>query len=53
MSQINPKDVDENEVHIDIHLHCEHCFKLKKCNEQPKSGWCCEIINCPNRCGHR
>ena len=51
--KVNPGDVDENEVHIDIHLHCEHCFAIKLCEEKSKKGWACPIILCPNGCRHR
>lgn len=44
---------DDEEVNISIHFHCEHCFKISRCNEKPKDGFCCEIIRCPQDCGHR
>lgn len=43
----------EDEVDINIHFHCEHCIKLSKCQEIPKPGWCCEIIECNNGCGRK
>ncbi|XP_076030354.1 F-box only protein 30-like isoform X2 [Oratosquilla oratoria] len=43
----------EDEVDINIHFHCEHCIKLYKCQERPKPGWSCEIMNCDNGCGLR
>ncbi|CAL4130688.1 unnamed protein product, partial [Meganyctiphanes norvegica] len=44
---------DDEEVDINIHFHCEHCFKISKCKEKPKTGFSCEIILCPLDCGHR
>ncbi|KAB7493671.1 F-box only protein 30 [Armadillidium nasatum] len=43
----------EDEIDINIHFHCEHCFNFAKCNERSKPGWCCDIIDCVNGCGHR
>lgn len=46
-------DDSDFEVDINIHFHCEHCFKLNKCREPPKPGWSCEVVWCPNDCGQR
>ncbi|XP_045597654.1 F-box only protein 30 isoform X2 [Procambarus clarkii] len=43
----------DDEVDINIHFHCEHCFKMMKCTERPKPGWCCELEMCFNGCGHK
>ncbi|XP_068213086.1 F-box only protein 30-like isoform X2 [Palaemon carinicauda] len=48
----NADEVDF-EVDINIHFHCEHCFKLNKCREPAKPGWSCEVVWCPNDCGQR
>ncbi|KAK4295314.1 hypothetical protein Pmani_032125 [Petrolisthes manimaculis] len=46
-----PTDL-EDEVDINIHFHCEHCFKLRQCQERPRPGWCCDVQYCVNGCGH-
>ncbi|XP_042211797.1 F-box only protein 30-like isoform X2 [Homarus americanus] len=43
----------EDEVDINIHFHCEHCFKMTRCKERPKPGWSCELELCQNGCGHK
>lgn len=53
ITAILQEELQYDEVDINIHFHCEHCFKLSKCKEWPKPGFSCEIISCPHYCGQR
>ncbi|KAF2367792.1 F-box domain [Trinorchestia longiramus] len=53
LAAILQEEIKYDEVDINIHFHCEHCFKLSKCKVYPKAGWSCEVISCPHYCGMR